>query len=192
LLFDMKFCFQTIILLALIGLFGCAHPLSEELRKGLDPTLNFQRLLESPEKFIGKRVMFGGVIVETRALPHGTEVEVVQKEIDFSGYPEMDNMTGGRFIFFNKEFLEPEIYSKGRGIIGVGKIKGTRISKVGERPYEFPIIEAEELKLLDKVKRNPYFYPPYWDPWYRPGLYAPYLDPWYRSSLYTPYWPYYQ
>jgi starvation-inducible outer membrane lipoprotein len=72
----------------------------------------------------------------------------------------MGNKTGGRFIFFNKGFLEPEIYSKGRGITGMGKIKGTQISKVGERPYEFPVIDAEELKLLDKVERNPYFYPP--------------------------------
>ena len=176
----MKISFQTIILSALMGLFGCAHSISEDLRKDLDLTLTFERLLESPEEFIGKRVMFGGVIVETRALPQGTEVEVVQKEIDFRGYPEMGNKTGGRFIFINKGFLEPEIYSKGRGITGVGKIKGIQISKVGERPYEFPVIEAEELKLLDKVvERNPYFYTPYWDPWYRRGFYAPY-------------WPHYQ
>jgi outer membrane lipoprotein len=175
----MKIFFQKIILLALMGLFGCAHSISEDLRKDLDLTLTFERLLESPEEFIGKRVMFGGVIVETRVLSQGTEVEVVQKEIDFSGYPETGNKTGGRFIFFNKEFLEPEIYSKGKGITGVGKIKGSQISKVGERPYEFPLIEAYELKLFDKVKQKPYFYLPYWDPWYRRGLYAPY-------------WPYYQ
>ncbi len=175
----MRFWFKTIILTVLIGLLGCAHPVSEELRKNLDPTLTFERLLEFPEEFIGKRAMFGGVIVETRALPEGTEIEVVQKKIDFSGYPEIGDKTGGRFIFFNKGFLEPEIYSKGRGITGVGKIRGTQVGKVGERPYEFPVIEAEELKLLDDVERNPYFYPPYWDPWYRPGLYAPY-------------WPFYQ
>ncbi len=57
----MRFWFQTIILSALIGLFGCAHPVSEKLRKDLDPTLTFERLLEAPEEFIGKRVMFGGV-----------------------------------------------------------------------------------------------------------------------------------
>jgi outer membrane lipoprotein len=179
-LYDMKISFQTIILSILMGLFGCAHSISENLRKDLDPTLSFERLLKSPEEFIGKRVMFGGVIVQTRVLPQGTEVEVVQKEIDFSGYPEIGNKTGGRFIFFNKGFLEPEIYSKGKSITGVGKIKGSQISNVGERLYEFPVIEAEELKLFDKVvERNPYFYRPYWDPWYRRGLYSPY-------------WPYYQ
>jgi len=170
---------QIIILSALIGLSACAHPVSEDLRKGLDPALTFEALLEAPEEHIGKRAMFGGVIVETRSLPEGIEIEVVQKKIDFSGYPEVGDQTGGRFIFFNKGFLEPEIYAKGRGVTGVGKIRGTQMGKVGERPYEFPVIEAEELKLLDDVERNPYFYPPYWDPWYRPHSYAPY-------------WPYYQ
>ncbi len=168
-----------IIFFFLIGIVGCAHPVSEELRKELDSAITFERLLETPEEFIGKRVMFGGAIVETRTFPEGTEVEVVQKKIDFTGYPEAGDQSGGRFIFFNKGFLEPEIYSRGRGVTGVGKIRGTKMGKVGERPYEFPVIEVEELKLLDDIERNPYFYPPYWDPWYRPHSYAPY-------------WPFYQ
>ena len=65
--------------------------------------------------------------METRVLPEGTEIEVVQKKIDFSGYPEAGDESGGRFIFFKKGFLEPEIYSKGRGVTGVGKFKGTRM-----------------------------------------------------------------
>ena len=60
-----------------MGLFGCAHSISEDLRKDLDPSLSFEYLLKSPEGFIGKRVMFGGVIIETRVLPQGTVVEVV-------------------------------------------------------------------------------------------------------------------
>ena len=170
---------NSILFFLLVGLMGCAHPVSEELRKGLDATLTFERLLETPEEFIGKRVMFGGAIVETRTLPEGTDIEVVQKKIDFTGYPESGDQTGGRFIFFSKGFLEPEIYSKGRGVTGVGKMRGTKMGKVGARPYEFPVIEVEELKLLDDIERNPYFYPPYWDPWYRPHSYAPY-------------WPFYQ
>ena len=53
------------------------------------------------------------------------------------------------------------------------------MGKIGERPYEFLVIEVEEIKLLEDIARNPYFYPPYWDPWYRPHSYAPY-------------WPFYQ
>ena len=167
------------ILLFFIGFIGCSHPLSQKMWKDVDETITFNLLLETPEDFIGKRVMYGGAIVETRVLPEGTEIEVVQKKIDFSGYPEAGDESGGRFIFFKKGFLEPEIYSKGRGVTGVGNFTGTRMGKVGERPYEFPIIELDELKLHEDIERNPYFYPPYWDPWYRPHSYPPYW-PFYR------------
>ena len=167
------------ILLFFIGSIGCSHQLPQTMRKDVDETITFNRLIETPEDFIGKRVLYGGAIVETRVLPEGTEIEVVQKKIDFSGYPEAGDESGGRFIFFEKGFLEPEIYSKGRGVTGVGKFTGTRMGKVGERPYEFPVIELDKIKLLEDVERNPYFYPPYWDPWYRPHSYAPY-------------WPFYQ
>ena len=167
------------ILLFFLVLVGCSHPMSQGLRNGIDETLTFDRLLETPEEFIGRRVMLGGAIVETRVFPEGTEIEVVQKKIDFTGYPEAGDESGGRFIFFKKGFLEPEIYSKGRGVTGVGKLTKTRMGKVGERPYEFLVIEVEEIKLLEDIERNPYFYPPYWDPWYRPHSYAPYW-PFYR------------
>ena len=176
--------YQTIILFFFIGTLGCAYTISPELRKDLDTNLTFEQIFENTEGFIGKRVLLGGVIVETRVLNDGTEVEVVQKKIDSSGYPEAGDQSGGRFIFFKKSFLEPEIYAKGRDITGVGKIKGTTMGKVGERPYKFPVIEAEELVLREDIERNPYFYPPYWDPWFTPNQYRPYWP-------YSPYWPYY-
>ncbi len=180
----MKQFYQTLILFFFIGLLGCAHPISPTLRKDLDPTLTFEQITENPEKFIGKKILLGGTIVETRVLNVGTEIEVVQKKINSSGYPEASDQSGGRFIFVKKSFLEPEIYSKGRGITGVGKIKGTTMGKVGERPYKFPVIEAEDLVLREDIERKPYFYPPYWDPWFTPNQYRPYWP-------YSPYWPYY-
>ena len=106
----MKRFYQTIILLFFLGSLSCAHPISSEFRKDLDSSLTFEQIIENPEKFIGEKVMLGGVIVETRVLNDGTEVEVVQKKIDSSGYPEAGDQSGGRFIFFKKRFLEPEIY----------------------------------------------------------------------------------
>jgi len=167
-----------------LGSFGCFHPISEELRQDIDDTLTFDKIFENTAGFIGKKVILGGMIVETRVLNEGTEIEVVQKKIDSSGYPEVGDQSGGRFIFFKKSFLDPEIYSKGRRITGVGKIKETRLGKVGARPYNFPVIEAEKLVLSEEIERTPYFYPPYWDPWFNPNSYRPYWP-------YSPFWPYY-
>ncbi|NIQ03209.1 MAG: hypothetical protein GWM98_24815, partial [Nitrospinaceae bacterium] len=53
-------------LLLLCG--GCAHAISESLRQSVDPHLLFSQLSENPEAYVGKKVMLGGTIVETRNL----------------------------------------------------------------------------------------------------------------------------
>ncbi len=163
-----------------VFLVGCAHPVTQEIREGLDPDIKFESLVEDPKPFIGKRVLFGGVIVVTRNIKDGTELEIVQKNLDSYGQLEAGDYSGGRFLFFNKGYLEPEIYASGRELVGVGKVTGQKSGKVGDYPYNFPVIEVEELHLLDESKLNPSYSTPY------------YLrNPWYRPFYYGPYWPYY-
>ena len=152
---------------------GCAHPVSEGFRNTVDPNLTFAQLFESPDAHRGKPVVLGGVIVETRNLPDKTEIEVVQKDLDFTGYPELGDDSGGRFIIEKPGYLEPEIFSKGRRIVGAGKVTGSRQGKVGGRDYRFPVVDASELHLLEDLNRLPYFYPPYWYPWHRHHFYSP-------------------
>ena len=154
---------------------GCAHPLSQEIRKGIDTDITFESLVEDPKSFLGKRVLFGGVIVVTRNVQDGTELEIVQKNIEPYGNLEAGDYSGGRFLFFSKDYLEPEIYSSGRELIGVGKVTGHKLGKVGDYSYNFPIIEVEELHLLDDKKLNSSYSLPYsWDPWYRPYFFGRY------------------
>ncbi|PIQ95594.1 MAG: hypothetical protein COV67_14005 [Nitrospinae bacterium CG11_big_fil_rev_8_21_14_0_20_56_8] len=162
----------------LAALCGCAHPLSEALRQKVDPQITFTQLIEEPDTYVGKRVLLGGVIVETRNLPDGTEIEVIETRTDGFGYPRDADESEGRFLFYQKGYLESEIYAKGRGIVGVGIVKLAKSGKVGEREYRFPVVEIEQIHLWDSPDRSPYFYPPYWDPFY----YHPF---------YSPRWPYY-
>ncbi len=88
---------------------ACAHPIAGGLREKVDSDLSFARLFQSPADHDGKRVLLGGIIVQTRNLPETSEIEVVQKELDSAGYPESGDATGGRFIFVAKGFLDAEI-----------------------------------------------------------------------------------
>ena len=159
--------------LIIVFFVGCAHPVSHEIRKGIDPDIKFETLVEDPKSFLGKRVLFGGVIVVTRNVQDGTELEIVQKNIEPYGNLEAGDYSGGRFLFFSKDYLEPEIYASGRELIGVGKVAGQKSGKVGDYSYKFPIIEVEELHLLDDMKLNYSNSAPYsWDPWYRPYFFG--------------------
>jgi starvation-inducible outer membrane lipoprotein len=79
---------------------GCAHPVSQEIRKGIDPDIKFETLVENPKLYLGKRVLFGGVIVVARNLEDGTELEIVQKNLESYGNLEAGDYSGGRFPFF--------------------------------------------------------------------------------------------
>ena len=163
---------ESLILLLVVG---CAHPVSKDTREGLDLDIKFGLLANNPKLFLGKRVLFGGVIVVTRNIKHGTELEIVQKNIEPYGNLEAGDYSGGRFLFFSKGYLEPEIYASGRKLIGVGKVTGQKLGKVGDYPYNFPVIEVEELHLLDDTKHNTSYSVPYsLDPWYRSYFFGRY------------------
>ena len=173
----MSFNYKIYLAWTLIIFFflGCAHPIPHDILESLDPDIKFEPLANDPKLFLGKRVLLGGVIVVTRNIKHGTELEIVQKNIGPFGNLEAGDYSGGRFLFFSKGYLEPEIYASERKIIGVGKVTGQKLGKVGDYSYNFPVIEVEELHLLDDTKHNTSYSVPYsLDPWYRSYFFGRY------------------
>lgn len=145
---------------------ACTHPISENVRATLDPSVSVSGLFETPDAYIGKRVMMGGNIVKTRNFPDKSEVEVVQKTLDSYGNLESGDATIGRFIFRHRGYLESEVYSKGRNIVGAGIVVGSQSGKIGDRDYLFPVIEPEELHLVQQYPDYPYYYDPFYPYYY--------------------------
>lgn len=175
-------CFVLFAIMA-----GCAHPISEDLRKSIDPKASLPVIRQNPNQFTDKNVMFGGVIVATRNFPDKTEIEVIQKNLDSFGYPSRGDETEGRFVFVKEGFLEPEIYSKGRYVTGAGKLAGTQSGKIDNREMELPVIEVAELRLWEDYSKAPYgnySYPYYYGPY--GGPFSPYGIGFRRFGY--PYW----
>jgi outer membrane lipoprotein len=170
---------------------GCAHPISGKFRDQVDPDLSFTQILTSPNNYVGKKVVLGGVIVQTRNLQNVTEIEVVEKDLDCFGYPSLSDTSQGRFVFRKQGYLEAEIFSKDRIITGGGTVVGTQSGKIGEADYDFPVIEVEELKLWDAPYSGygypPYGYNPYWA-WGPYPYYSPYPYPNRFRRFYSPYY----
>lgn len=184
----MKRFYFVLIVMALIGS-GCAHPISSGLRSQVDPAVTFVHVLHAPQSFIGKTMILGGVIAETRNLDGVSEIEVVEKELDYSGYPSSADKSLGRFIFKKKGYLEAEIFTKGRVVTGAGTLVGTVKGKIGETDYEFPVVEVEELKLWKEYiypdyGYSPYYYGPIWRPFWGPHRF-------YAHPYYGRFYPYY-
>ena len=155
---------------------GCAYPISKQMRQQVDPSVSLLDIFIAPETHVGKKVILGGVIVAVRNSKEGSEIEVIQKDLDSSGYPRNVDRSLGRFLFRKSGFLEPQIYKKGRKITGAGAVLGVQAGKVGEADYSFPVIDGEELRLLEVYEYYydpyPYYWGGYWGPYY-PGFYYP-------------------
>lgn len=98
----------------------------------------------------GKTVMWGGTILSGKNLKNSTRLEVLAYPVDEDGWPERDQKPLGRFILSQKGYLETADYAKGRVITVVGTVTGIEKGKVGDSPYNYPVIQVRQLHLWDK------------------------------------------
>ena len=143
-----------------------------------NPSLN--ELRANPEAYKGKLFILGGVIVETRFVQDGSQVEVFSIPVDSRGYLRDMDSSKGRFLAVyprDKGLLDPVIYKKGREVTLAGVFLETRKSKIDEMEYLYPVFEIRQIYLWDE--RWDYAGYPYYPNYYyaNPYWYTPVLGP---------------
>lgn len=143
---------MSILLVALAAglcLAGCAPTFSRELIDQVDRTTTFRELQSDPDRHIGKTLMLGGVILETRNAAGSTIIQVLQTPLDRQGRPRETDETGGRFIVESPEFLDAAVYQPGKRISLIGKVTGQEVRPLGEIHYRYPVVSSKEVRLWE-------------------------------------------
>ena len=117
--------------LAFAGM-GCTHVISETVRQQAQPPVPFAELRTNPEALKGRTVILGGEILHTTNLREGTRIEILQRPLSESEMPKLTDNTGGRFMAFCKDYLDPAVYAPRRRITVAGQVLGSYVGKVGE------------------------------------------------------------
>jgi len=172
-------------LLLALALAGCAHSISKDLLKEVDKGISFDELRNDPDKYQGKTVLLGGVIIKTENKKDGTLLEIYQTELDYYGAPINTDVSQGRFLAMYEKFLDSEIYRDGRKVTVAGVVNGVEVKKLDEIDYHYPYLIIKEIHLWNE-EQFPEYRPPHdffwgpwgWNPWY----------PWY--PWYDSYWFY--
>ena len=168
---------------------GCTHVISESVRQQAQPPMSFAELRTNPEALKGRMVILGGEILQTTNLREGTRIEVLQRPLSESETPKLTDTTGGRFMAFCDEYLDPAVYAQRRRITVAGQVLGTYAGKVGEVDYSYPIISCEETHLFPtaSAEQRRYAAYPWWygDPYFYPWTLGPY-----PYAFWGPYWRY--
>lgn len=147
-------------LLMLTALVSCSV-ISSDIRSEAIPSVPFQTLINEADRFIGKTVILGGYILETKNLESETILKVLQTPLRFSEDPDFKKRSQGRFIVYHKGFLDPEVYSKDQAITVAGRVMGTAVEKIGDDRIQYLKIENREIYLWSNYTDNPIY--PY--PW---------------------------
>lgn len=179
------------IIAVVLALSACSPVLNRELMNRGIRDAPFSRLREAPEAYKGKLFILGGLIVETRFVEKGSQIEALGVTVDSLGYLQEPERSQGRFLAVyprSKGLLDPMIYRKGREVTLAGEFVEARKGKIDEMEYVYPVFEIRDLYLWEERKEYyaPFYYYPYYDPFY---YRSPFLhDPWGRPYP-NPYWP---
>ncbi|MBW2369270.1 MAG: Slp family lipoprotein [Deltaproteobacteria bacterium] len=147
----MKKTVYRIALLALIIIWGCTPIISKNVMDQVDQTVSFTATLENPSSYQEKMVLWGGEIISTRNQKDGTLIEILQKSLQYGNRPDQGDDTGGRFLALYDGYLDSAVYAKGRQITVAGVIRGSRVRKLDEIDYTYPLLAVEEIHLWTEI-----------------------------------------
>lgn len=151
--------YPLVALLGLVLLAGCAAGPRFELA-GVDTALTPREAIGDIERYRGRKVQWGGVIVSSHNLKDATQLEVLAYPLTDEGRPKTDEEARGRFLAMYPGYLETVDFAPGRLITIVGTLKGTRTGTVGEMPYTYPVVQMEQRRLWNAAepRTNPRFH----------------------------------
>ena len=167
-----KKCSFLVLGLFVIGMAGCAYPISGEWRRQARRHLPFSTVLQDPTPYVGSIVIWGGVIASTENDRNGADIILLETPLDPWEMPGPAESSEGRFIARSSTFLDPAIYAPGRQITVAGQIVGKTTKQIGQVDYTHPVVAIKQIYLWPRRIIMYYSRPYYdWDDWH-------YRDPW--------------
>jgi len=106
----------AILLVVVFLAAGCAPVISKGLRAQVDKEIRFEEVIQNPEAYQGKVVVWGGVIIAAKNLKEGTLIEVLQKPTDIGRRPKDIDHSEGRFLALYDGYLPARHRSHHAGI----------------------------------------------------------------------------
>ncbi len=156
----------------------------EEIQTPEDSNLvSYQAVLGNAEAFTGKTARWGGMIAAVRNTNFGTEIEVVNLNLQSWGRPVPSDKSDGRFRAKLDGFIDPMVYKEGRYITFRGIVAEAETGTIDEFKYLFPVLKVTGKYLWPVQKEKTRVEVDYSSLWYRHYYYT---RPYYRSPVYYP------
>lgn len=139
--------FNKLIFAGLISLLVSCATTPDFDTSQVDRSITPSSAINEIKTTLGKSILWGGTILETRNLKGSTQIEILAYPLSSSHRPLLDKKPLGRFIIKQSGYLEASNYAAGKQLSVLGKISGNQSGKIGESRYSYPVINAEGLHL---------------------------------------------
>lgn len=136
----------SFLLIAALLLGACASAPKLDTQ-GVDRTLTPDTATETLDLSAGRRVHWGGVIVDSRNQENESVVELLAYPLGDSGRPNTDSAPLGRILAVKQGYLETLDYSAGKIASFVGTLQPSRTGRVGETDYRYPVVRIQQSAL---------------------------------------------
>ncbi len=138
-------------ILLFLPLCACGPVISSTITGKVDTSLTFKAVLENPDAYKDKSVLWGGRIVEVIPQNGTTYVEVLQMPLGWRDKPEEAYASEGKFLILFKKMLDFSRFDKGKRITVAGQIQGTvkgeAMGLLTDKNYQYPVLLSEEFRL---------------------------------------------
>ena len=145
--------------------------ISDQVRTEAEAPLPFKTLLAESDRHIGRTVILGGYILDTRNFEAETIIKVLQVPFRSGEEPDLKDSSQGRYIIYHDGFLDPEVYAKNRAITVAGEVIGADYEDIGGNRIHYLKLRNREIYLWPEYENRPrpWRYPYYWygHPYYR-------------------------
>lgn len=141
-----------------LALLVCAcSPISPQLKRDVNPAITMAQIMKDTRRFEGQTALLGGRIIKTEVKRDQTILEILQLPLDYQDRPDPSGPSEGRFLVAFDQYLDPAIFSEDRLITVVGRVVGTRMGKIGEIEYTYPLLTARGAHLWKEPYGPPAF-----------------------------------
>lgn len=124
---------------------GCATPVFKDVAQRVD--VSASDVQQAPERYSGAEIVWGGRIVGVENREDTTEVEVVSYPLDRDQQPIVEASTQGRFLLVLPGYVEALDYPVGRHLSVHGQLAGTRVGRVQEHEYVYPLVRGRAVNV---------------------------------------------
>lgn len=139
---------RTIVTLLVFGVLisACATKTPFDTA-AVDRSITPRNVLANETANQGKRVLWGGIILDVKNLEDKTRMEILAYPLNRSEKPLQEQAPLGRFLLLHSGFLEPTVYTQGKLVTAQGKVERSQSGIIGESEYVYPVVNAEQLQV---------------------------------------------